>query len=103
SMKSKMPLTLLIIAIMGISAPAFADSQRHFPGKGSKEAWDKAGILVDRSIECAKRGDLEGAIKYDRQAISIYPFDSSHYHNLGNHLCKLGKFDDARKELRQAI
>lgn len=82
---------------------AFADSQGKFPGRGSAEAYNRSCDFVDRGIALAKKGDYAGAVSAEKEAISIYPYDSGAYHDLGNHLEKLGRLDEARKAQEQAV
>jgi len=94
-------MALLTICLVG--TPVFADSHGKFSGKGSIDSFTRACDVANKAVEYSKSGDYATAIKYDKEAISIYPFDSGWYHNLGNYLAKLGQFDEARKAQEQAI
>jgi len=97
---SLLPMVLLTCIV---GTPGLADSHGKFPGKGSIDAYNKACDPADAAVAYAKKGDYDAAIKYDREAISIYPYDSATHHNLGNALAKLRRFDEARKSQETAI
>ena len=94
---------MVSLAICSMGGPVFADSHGKFPGKGSVDAYNKSVDIADKAVSCANSGDYLTAIKYDREANSIYPYDSATYHNLGIHLAKAGSVDEARKAEEQAI
>jgi len=96
------PLALLAICLAGTQGSILADSRGHFPGKGDIDHWRKSCPITIKSVEYAERSDYETAIKYAREAISIYPYDSVDYHNLGTDLAQLGKLDEARKAQQKA-
>ncbi len=93
----------LLVGVGIFVLPAFADSHDNFPGKGSREEWERAWVSGSKANKLSKQGDYQGAIKLDKEAISIYPHESVFYHNLGNSLAKLGQFEEARKAQEQAI
>jgi len=99
---SLLSIILLTIGLVGTPA-VFADSHGNFPGKGSLEAYAKSIVPGNKAMECSKKGDYQTAVRLDRESISIYPYDSASYHNLGDDLEKLGKFDEAQKAQEQAI
>ncbi|MBX9687291.1 MAG: tetratricopeptide repeat protein [Candidatus Obscuribacterales bacterium] len=96
-------LFLLTCSLICGSIPAHAGGTTKFPGRGSVEDYNKSCRLSNQAIELAKRGDYVGAVRLDREAIVIYPHSAATYHNLGNHLEKLGKLDEAVKEQQRAI
>ncbi|MBX9721065.1 MAG: tetratricopeptide repeat protein [Candidatus Obscuribacterales bacterium] len=100
--KLSLSITMLVGACIS-ALPVFADSHGNFPGKGDEEAWKRSCAPIHNSNILYKQGDYQGAIKLDKEAISIYPYDSAIYHNLGNALAKLGKLDEARQAQEQAL
>jgi len=87
----------------GLFHPILADSHGHFPGTGSVDAYNRSCLCGDKAIEYSHKGDNSMAIKYDREAVSIYPYDSAHYYNLGDHLSKLDKTAEAINAFEQAV
>jgi len=86
-----------------VSTPVFADSHGKFPGRGSEEAYNKSVEIEKKALDCANKGDFQSAEKYDTEAISIYPYDSGFYSNLGQDLKKLGKTEESRKAFERAV
>lgn len=93
----------LLVGFSNLTLPALADSQGNFPGKGTVAAWKRSYDPATKALGLSNSGDYQGAVRLDREAISIYPYESSWYHNLGNDLAKLGKIEEARKAHEQAI
>ena len=92
----RLALSLLVLACAGwLDSAAFADSHGKFPGKGSLEAYNKSSIISDKARNLARKGDLNGAIKLDREAIQTYQLDSALYHTLAFDLSKLKRFEEA--------
>ncbi len=103
-MRAWVLFSLVICTSMSFcSIAVMADSHGRFSGKGSAQAYNKSCEPGNRAVDVAKNGDIQEAIKLDKEAISIYPFESCWHHNLGNHLEKIGKLEDARKEQERAI
>lgn len=82
----KMKSGLLIAAILAsfVTASAgWALDPTVFPGKGSKDAWRKAGKFYDAGLALAKTGNHDGAIFQYQRAISTYAHSDVYYRNLG--------------------
>jgi len=102
--RMKIPSLLSSFLVLSINGTvAFADSQGNFPGKGNANDYNRSCPLGREATECGKRGDLDRAIELEKKAISIYPYDSATYHNLGIHLKRVGKLEEGIKAEQQAI
>lgn len=85
------------------SAPVIADSNGKFPGVGSRRDYNNMCDIGNQANECHQKRDYEGAIKLYKRAISVYPYDSAAYQNLGNSLRKAGKLEDSVTAQKKAI
>lgn len=83
---SIMKTGLLLAAILALFVSAnagWALDAKTFPGKGSKEAWKKAGAAFDAGLANSKSGNQEAAIMQYQIAIATYPYSDVYYRNLG--------------------
>ena len=97
---------LVLSLCLVIGQAAYSDSNRAFPGKGSFQAWQKANVFFNEANALGKSGKYEAEMAKLQKAISIYPFDSAYYHNLGvshRDRDKKGDLQLAEKAYRQAI
>lgn len=82
---SKMLIFIAIAAICGFAIPhdARALDGTVFPGKGSRDTWNKACHLVNDANALAKAGKREAALSRYKQAIELYPYADAFYLTLG--------------------
>lgn len=100
----RLTLCFLALASLGwLESASWADSHGKFPGKGSREAYNESCKVGNAAADLGNKGDLQGAIKLDKQAISLYPLDSMWHHNLACHLNELKKYDEGIKAEEHAI
>jgi len=97
---SLLPIALLTCLV---GTPVLADSHGNFPGRGSKEAYDRSLQISVQALEASKRKDYQKAIELDNEAIAAYPCESQWYNNLGCHLRFIGKLEAAQKAEEQAL
>jgi len=57
--------------------------ESHFPGKGSREQWEKAGQFHDEGADLLITERVQEAIEKIQAAILVYPDDYSFYNTLG--------------------
>lgn len=93
-------VTLAVFAFVG---PCPADSNLQFPGKGSKQAWERSTSPYNQACDLAKAGQHTQAIKLYRRAIEIYPYDSSPYFNMANSAKKIGDNETAETAYKSAL
>lgn len=96
-------MSSLCCAVLLSQPIVFADSKGKFPGVGSADAWVRAGKFKPEAVKSARQGDFETAIKYDKQAISEYPYDSTHWHNLACHLVGAKRYKEAIDAGKKAV
>lgn len=75
-------LPIVVIASFVSANDGWALDGKTFPGKGSREVWNKACKLVNEGHRIAKTSE-EAAIPKFQEAIAIYPFADSFYLDLG--------------------
>jgi len=92
-----------LLLVIASQEPAFSDSQGKFPGKGSLSDYNKACSVVSEANKLADKEDYKRALELDRQAISIYPYDSLMYFDMGADNKNSGNMVDAIKAFEQAI
>jgi len=75
---------LLLTSIILITTPhSCLAHEYHFPGKGSRVAWERANDLNTQAAEKEHSHKPDQAIALLKRAIVIYPFDPYFYKNLG--------------------
>lgn len=82
---------------------SLANSDGSFPGKGNRADWQKAGTLNEQATRLKQIGNLAEAERVLSGAISIYPYESVLYNNLGNCLRAQKKYAEAIQTYRKAI
>jgi len=68
-----------------------------FPGKGSREAWNRAATPMNEGIDLASAGKWDAAIQKYQQAIAIYPYNDGTHLSLGVAFQKRAKPGDFAK------
>jgi tetratricopeptide (TPR) repeat protein len=63
----------------------------------------EAGRLNNEGVELEARGDYEGALERYRAAVAIHPQDPRFRKNVGLALCRLGRWEEAKAELREVL
>ena len=96
-------LAMTMICAGSLERAVWADSKGNFPGKGSREAYNRACDIAKNGAELAKKGDFEGALKLDKQANSVYPYNSMGYHNVACDLYELKRYSEAVAAENKAI
>ena len=81
----------LVLSILGVAAPAFADQR--------SDAKDQ----VDFGITVAQKGLWKEAVLRWEKAVEIDPTYAAAWNNLGIGYEQLGRFDDARKAYEKAL
>ncbi len=97
------PVMLLALAFLSTEQRALADSNHRFPGVGNREVWLRSHDFAAESINCSKKGDYESAIKYDKQALAMYPYESRWYHNLACDLVSAKRYKEAIAAGKKAV
>ena len=62
-----------------------------------------AYVAHKQGSEFYEKGDYDKAIEFSHKAISLYPYDSMFYNNLGNAFAMKEKYDNAVKHLKLAL
>lgn len=93
----------LAVAVAVLTASGSqANSRGIFPGTGSYDAWYKANAPYNKGLEFKKQGKFDDATKSFKQAISMYPGESTYHNGLGEALMAKKDFAGAEKSLREA-
>ncbi len=97
-------VALLILLVVSGTIPSIADTySKEFPGKGTKEAFEKSKVNLRNGLVLAKNGKLAEAEAEYRESIEIYPHFAVTHFDLGKVLYEQKKVDEAVKEFQTAI
>lgn len=99
-------MVLVLVIQFVMASPVIAYEPGQFPGKGTWETWQKAGVAYNSGCDLHAAGSYDKAISKFREAILIYPHDASYYVSLGSAYDKRGNAGDllrAEKEVKTAI
>lgn len=104
-MKKAFLIAVVLASYVSTNAGMALDPKT-FPGKGSKDAWKKAGVLYDKANALADASNWDGAIGKYQEAIAVYPFSDTYQYALGVAYEKRAKKTDsllAEKAYRKAV
>ncbi len=95
---------MLVFALGLLSASdGVCNSKGEFPGKGSYNAWKKANGFYNTGCHFFDQNKYTEALDSYKQAVSIYPYDSSYYYNMGLAFEKKKDYVSAEREYKKAI
>jgi tetratricopeptide (TPR) repeat protein len=92
--------TVLAFVLPAVISSALANE---FPGKGSFDAWLKAGTYYNQAHTLHKTGREKEAITAYNRAIQIYPYDAYYYFDRGVSEEKSNDWKNAESSYRQAL
>jgi tetratricopeptide (TPR) repeat protein len=106
-MNSKLKATTLTLAVLSLGVCfqqfAFAYDPDIFPGKGSKESFNKSFDLCDRAADLQDKGNLKESLALYQQAVANYPYAAVFHYNLGQAYAKVKDYRNAVTSYKTAI
>ncbi|MBY0548049.1 MAG: hypothetical protein K2W95_12210 [Candidatus Obscuribacterales bacterium] len=82
-MKSGFVIVAILIASFVSANAALAYDPNVFPGKGSREAWNRSGLVFNEGNDLGRAGKYDASIKKIEEAIKIYPYCDGYFVSLG--------------------
>lgn len=84
NVKMKSGLLIAAVLVSFVSANAgWAYDPNVFPGKGSREAWERSGPVFNMGNDLGRAGKYDASIKKIEEAIKIYPYCDGYFLSLG--------------------
>lgn len=97
-------VSLALIAMILLGAPAQADRWEKFPGKGNRKNWEKSwDIVVKKAYPMTEKGQWKEAMPLLDRAIKIYPDDSFYHFLMAMGHCNTGNKEAAIPEFEKAM